>query len=97
MSKNRKSPNATARNQGCKRIVSVGVNARLIKIPQTSSMTIQPGSSVPVSFMAFFTKGMAAKKTMRAAVRNVKLIWKKKPKNIESLRWNNSSVMDAMG
>ena len=39
-----------------------------MKIPQTSSITIQPGSSVPVSFIAFFTNGMAAKKTSSAAI-----------------------------
>ena len=38
-----------------------------MKIPQTSSMTIQPGSSVPVSFIALFTNGIAAKKMIRAA------------------------------
>ena len=51
----------------CVRTSTDGTKASAMKIPQTSSMTIQPGSSVPVSFIAFFTNGMAAKKTMRAA------------------------------
>ena len=74
MSKNRNKPNAMARIQGWATMVSVGMNARLMKIPQTSSITIQPGSSVPVSFMAFFTNGMAAKKTNNAAARKVRLM-----------------------
>lgn len=44
-----------------------------MKIPQTSSMTIQPGSSVPESFIALFTNGIAAKNTMRATGKKEKI------------------------
>ena len=70
MSKKRKSANPMIRIHGALVIQSGRMKANVMKIPQTSSITIQPGSSVPVSFIAFFTNGIAAKNTTIAAIKN---------------------------
>lgn len=66
ISKNRKNPNPRAIIHGFAVSASGGRNANAVKIPAASSMTIQPGSSVCVSFIALFTKGMATKNVIAA-------------------------------